>query len=169
MSYTSLWRTPNSRRVVVGGAEILGLEVLDEEGQPADALPSGSTLTVRVCLRYDEAMEDSILGITLHSERAGLEVFSTDTALEGVPLGRKYAGEQTKVEFTFGVPLGSGAYNVEASLKDPKAEGSDVARTEHAATLEITQDGALAPVRGMVDLPTDVEIHGPEGRQERPA
>lgn len=94
---------------------------------------------------------------------------STDTALEGVPLGRKDEGEQTTVDFTFVVPLGSGTYNVDASLTDPQAGGSDVARTEHPATFEITQDGALAPVKGLVDLPTDVEIHGPEGRQERPA
>ncbi len=160
--------TPNTRGVV-GGAEILGIELLDENGKPADTLLSGAPLTVRVRLRYEEAMEDSILGITMHSESAGVEVFSTDTALEGAPLGRKDEGEQTTVEFTFAVPLGSGAYNVDASLKDPQADGSDVARTEHAATFEITQDKALAPVRGMVDLPTDVEIHGPEGRRERPA
>lgn len=160
--------TPNTR-MVVGGAEILGLELLDENGRPADTLFSGAPLTVRVRLRYDEAVEESILGITLHSESTGVEVFSTDTALEGVPLGRKDEGEQTTVDFTFVVPLGSGTYNVDASLTDPQAGGSDVARTEHPATFEITQDGALAPVKGLVDLPTDVEIHGPEGRQERPA
>jgi ABC-2 type transport system ATP-binding protein len=159
--------TPNTRRVV-GGAEILGLELLDENGQPAGTLPSGATLTVRVRLRYDEAMEDSTLGIKLQSERAGVEVFSTDTALEGAPLGRKDAGEQAAVDFTFAVPLGSGTYNVDTSLTDPQANGSDVARTQNAATFEITQDGTLAPVRGLVDLPADVEIHGPEGRQERP-
>jgi ABC-2 type transport system ATP-binding protein len=160
-------RTENTRRVV-GGAEILGIELLDENGQPADALPSGATLTVRVRLRYEDAMENSTLGITLQSERAGVEVFSTDTTLEGVPLGRNDEGEQATVDFTFGVPLGSGAYNVGASLTNPQANGSDVACTEHAATFEITQDGTLAPVRGLVDLPTDVEIHGLEGHQERP-
>ncbi|HYQ84316.1 MAG TPA: Wzt carbohydrate-binding domain-containing protein, partial [Rubrobacter sp.] len=123
----------------------------------------------RVRLRYEETMEDSTLGITLQSERAGVEVFSTDTALEGAPLGRKDAGERAAVDFTFAVPLGSGPYNVDASLTDPQANGSDVARTQNAATFEITQDGALAPVRGLVDLPADVEIHNPEGRQERPA
>jgi hypothetical protein len=160
--------TPNPRGIV-GGAEILGLELLDENGQPADTLPSGATLTVRVRLRYDEAMEDSTLGITLQSERAGLEVFSTDTALEGAPLGRKEAGEQATVDFTLVMPFGPGFYKVEASLTNPQAEDSDVARTQNAATLELTREGALAPVRGLVRLPAKVEIHGQEGRQERPA
>jgi ABC-type polysaccharide/polyol phosphate transport system ATPase subunit len=160
--------TPSPRRIV-GGAEILGLELLDEQGQPADALPSGATLTVRVRLRYDEAMENSTLGITLQSERAGLEVFSTDTALEGTPLGRRDKGEQATVDFTFVMPFGPGIYKVDASLRDPHAEDSDVARTQNGATCEITREGALAPVRGLVRLPAKVEIHTPEGRQERPA
>jgi ABC-type polysaccharide/polyol phosphate transport system ATPase subunit len=158
-------RTPN----IVGGAEILGIELLDESGQPVDALPSGATLTVRVRLRYDEVMEDSTLGIALRSESAGLEVFSTDTALEGTPLGWKDEGEQTTVDFTFVMPFGPGNYKVDASLTDPQAEDSDVVLTRNAATLEITREGALAPVRGLVRLPARVEIHSPEGRQEGPA
>jgi hypothetical protein len=161
-------RTKNTRGVA-GGAEILGLDLLDEHGQPTDALPSGATLTVRVRLRYDEAMENSTLGITLQSERAGLEVFSTDTALERTPLGRKDKGEQATVDFTFVMPFGPGIYKVDASLTDPHAEDSDVARTQNGATFEITREGALAPVRGLVRLPAKVEIHTPEGRQERPA
>jgi ABC-type polysaccharide/polyol phosphate transport system ATPase subunit len=148
--------TPN----IVGGAEILGLELLDENGQPADALPSGATLTVRVRLRYDEAMEDSTLGIALRSEGAGLEVFSTDTVLEGVPLGRRDEGEQATVDFKFGMPLGPGTYKVDATLTDPQADDSCVARTQNGATLEISREGAITPVRGLVRLPARVEIHG---------
>ena len=160
-------RTTNTRWVV-GGAEILGLELLDEVGQPVDKLSSGGRLTVRVRLRYDEAMEESILGITLRSEGAGLEVFSTDTTLEGDPLGRKDAGEHPTVDFTFAVPLGSGTYNVDASLTQPHTDGSDVARTQDAASFEITEEGAISPVRGLVQLPTEVEIHGLKGLQEGP-
>jgi ABC-type polysaccharide/polyol phosphate transport system ATPase subunit len=160
-------KTRNARGVV-GGAEILGLELLDEIGQPVGALPSGATLTVRVPLRYEKAMEDSTLGITLQSKRAGLEVFSTDTALEGVPLGPKDAGEHITVDFEFGVPLESGIYEVGASLKDPQAEGPDVARAQNAATFEITEEGVLAPARGLVRLPANVQIHTQEAWQERP-
>jgi hypothetical protein len=34
--------------------------------------------------------------------------------------------------------------------------------------LEMTKEGALAPVRGLVRLPAKVEIHPQEGRRERP-
>ena len=160
-------RTEKARRVT-GEAEILGLELLDEDGRPVDRLPSGASLTVRVRLRYDEAVEDSALGITLQSKRAGLEVFSTDTALEGVPLGPKDEGEQATVDFTFGVPLRSGAYVVDAVVTDRRAEASDLARTRTAATFRVAQGDGENPIRGLVKLPTEVRIHGLEGRQERP-
>jgi len=155
-------------RWVAGGAEILGLELLDEAGQRVDELCTGGRLRVRVRLRYDEAMEESILGITLSSERAGLEVFSTDTALEGVPLGRREAGEQPTVDFRLVVALGSGTYNVDASLRDAHGEGSEVARTQKAASIEITEEGAISPVRGLVRLPASVEVDGQEGLKEGP-
>jgi hypothetical protein len=72
------------------------------------------------------------------------------------------------VDFRLVMPLGPGIYKVDASLTDPQAEDSYVARTQDAATLEITKEGALAPVRGLVRLPAKVEIHTQEGRRERP-
>ena len=155
-------------RSVPGKAEIFGLELLDEDGQAAGKLPSGERLTVRACVRYEEAVEDSVLGIALHSERAGLAVFSTDTALEGAGLGRKEAGEQTTVDFSFQVPLEPGAYNVLASLTIPQGENQDVAHAQDTATFEIIQEGAPGPVSGLVRLPANVEIHGLEARQEGP-
>jgi ABC-type polysaccharide/polyol phosphate transport system ATPase subunit len=155
-------------RRVTGGAEILDLELLDDNGHPAETLPSGAALTVRVNARYDETVEDSTLGITLRSKRAGLEVFSTDTALEGTPLGPKYEGDQATVDFTFGVPLRSGAYIVDAAVTAPQAEDSDLARTQNAAAFKVTEEGSENPVRGLVKLPAKVRVHGLEGQQERP-
>ena len=154
------------QRPVTGEAEILGLELLDENGQPVDTLPSGTNLTVRVHVRYKQAVEDSTLGITLLAKRGRLQVFSTDTALEGLPPGQK--GEQATVDFTFGVPLRSGAYRVDATVTSPKAEDADLARTQNAATFRVTESGSLTPVRGLVHLPTEIRVHGLEGRRERP-
>lgn len=155
-------------RPLTGEAEILDLELLDERGNPVNKLPSGARLTVRVQLRYTEPVEGSTLGITLRSKRAGLDVFSTDTDLEGAPLGRKEKGEQATVDFTFGVPLRSAAYIVDATLTASQEEGSDLARTQNVATFRVTEDDTLAPVRGLVQLPAEVRVHGLEGRQERP-
>ncbi|HET7270385.1 MAG TPA: ABC transporter ATP-binding protein [Rubrobacter sp.] len=155
------------QKPVTGEAEIVDLELLDENGHPVKRLPSGASLTIRVHLLYKEAVEDSTLGITLRSKRGGLDVFSTDTALEGAPLGRKEEGEQVTVDFTFGVPLHSAGYIVDAAVTAPEVEGSELARRQDAA-FRVTEGGALDPVRGLVQLPTEVRVHGLEGQQGRP-
>ena len=145
-------------------ARIEGVEVLDENGRPVEELSSGSTLTVRVHIRYEKAVSDSTLGITLHSKRARVDVFSTDTAREQVPLGQRAEGERATVDFTFGVPLQPGSYNVNATVSDPQGENLD---QMDAAVFKLTRSGDESPVQGLVLLPTTVEIHGPE--QERPS
>jgi ABC-type polysaccharide/polyol phosphate transport system ATPase subunit len=146
------------------GIEHVGL--LDENREPVDELPSGSALTVRVHLQYMKTVSDSALGITLHSKRAGVDVFSTDTELEKTPLGRKEEGERATVDFTFGVPLQPGSYSVVATVSDSRRENIYLDRTE-AAVFKITRSRIESSVQGLVHLPTKVEIHGPEGEQER--
>ena len=51
-----------------GEARIRGVEVLDERYNPAQAVPFGSTVTVRVYLEYLEAVKDSELIISLHEK-----------------------------------------------------------------------------------------------------
>jgi ABC-2 type transport system ATP-binding protein len=51
-----------------GEAIIRGVEVLDERHRPAQAVPFGSTVTVRVYLEYLEAVKESELIISLHEK-----------------------------------------------------------------------------------------------------
>jgi len=145
-------------------AGIQGVQVLDDKGEPAGEVPSGSRITVRVHARYAAAVEESALGITLHSKRAGVDVFSTDTSREETPLGQRQEGEQVTVDFTFEVPLQPGSYNVAATVYDP--QGETLERTD-AGTFKVTSSGEDRPLKGLVLLPTTVEIHSPEGEQEK--
>jgi ABC-2 type transport system ATP-binding protein len=141
-----------------GEAGIERVEVLDENGGTVDEVSSGSTLTVRVHIQYAKAVSDSVLGITLHSKRAGVDAFSTET-----PLGERKAGERVAVDFTFEVPLQPGSYNVGAAVSD--SEGKTLDRTDAAVTFKLTRSGEERSVKGLVRLPTTVEIHSPEGEQ----
>jgi hypothetical protein len=94
-----------------------------------------------------------------------------DTAREGVPLGRKEEGEQARIDFTFGVPLGPGAFKVDASLTNPQTEDSDVESTavlaKKSASLEITEEEAPSGARGLVRMPVKIEIQEPSCRRNR--
>jgi hypothetical protein len=143
------------------------VQVLDDKGEPVSEVPSGSRITVRVHVRYAAAVEESALGITLHSKRAGADVFSTDTSREETPLGQRREGEQAMVDFTFEVPLQAGSYSIRVTVSDPQREVLD--RMDAAAVFKVTNPGNEPSVQGLVRLPTKVEIRGPDGEQERPS
>jgi ABC-2 type transport system ATP-binding protein len=157
-----------SPRQDAGEAEIEAVRVLDEEGEPAGEVPSGAVVTVRVNARYSAAVEESAIGITLRSKKAGVEVFSTDTGREGSPLGPKETGEQTTVDFTFGVPLQPGTNTVDAAAFGGREEAACLDRADGAASFKVTRAGSELPVGGLVRLPTKVDIHGPDGGLEGP-
>jgi ABC-2 type transport system ATP-binding protein len=146
-----------------GEASILRTELLDGTGRQVRAVDSGTALTVRVHLRYERSLEESVVGITVR-DKAGISVFSTNTAEEGAPLGRRGEGEQVAVDFRFDVPLRPGEYGVDAAVFDPREEGSplDVA---DGTSFEISRS---RPVRGLIYLPTTVEIHDPERESGSP-
>jgi ABC-type polysaccharide/polyol phosphate transport system ATPase subunit len=167
-------RTPSSKnssaqgpRGGTGEVRIQRVQLLDESQMPVDELPSGSTLTVRVHLRYAKTVEDSVLGITLHSKRDGVDIFSTDTTREKTPLGQREESEQATVDFTFEAPLQPGSYSVDAVVSDPQRKDLYLDRVDAAAVFKLTRSGSEG--QGLVHLPTTVEIHDPEGEQERPS
>ena len=149
-------------------AEIRSIEVLDERGEPASEVPSGSKMTVRVGARYAAAVEESTIGITLRSKRFEVDVFSTDTTREGTPPGRREAGEEAWVDFTFEVPLRPGKYDVGAAVTASREEDPSLDRAEESASFKITGVGSDLSFGSMVHLPTHVEVHDPGNEQERP-
>ena len=67
-----------------GEARIRNVELLDERLRPVEAVPSGSTVTVRVHLEYLEAVEDSKVIIALRQQE---EQEQTESLFHGPNLG----------------------------------------------------------------------------------
>ena len=144
-------------------AEIQALELLDENENVVTELSSNSALTARIHLRFAETLEDSALRINLHSKKAGVDIFSTNTNREGAPLGRRERDTRLTVDFTLETPLKVGNYVATVTAYDPVLEGSALDRAE--STFRIVRPEAGRPVRGLVELPTRVEIHEREEQQ----
>ena len=155
-------------RQATGEAEIVRVELLDESREPVVEVPTGTGLTVRLHTRYAQAVEDSTLGIVLR-DRSGRLLFATSTALEGAPLGFRDEGESVTIDFTFGVPLRPGGYSVDAAVSVPGTAGRILARSKETATFEIVPGMKDRPVRGLIYLPTAVEIHDQDREEQGPA
>jgi energy-coupling factor transporter ATP-binding protein EcfA2 len=107
-----------------GRAEILLLETLGADGHPTAVWRSGEIATVRVTVRYHDAVAEPVIGIMIRT-RIGLEVYGTNTELEKVSTGTCAAGVRMQVEFAFGCELCPGEYTITAASHDADGTAHD--------------------------------------------
>lgn len=141
--------TPRLRRGD-GRAEILGLELLGETGQPAAVLRSGELAVVRVQVRFRQAVADPVVGLLLRS-RAGMNVYGTNTELERLPLGPCAAGDVLQISFTFRCELCPQEYTVTVASHDPDGVWHDWLEDAVAfAVADSRYTGGVANLRATV-------------------
>lgn len=141
-----------------GEVRVRNVEILDEFLQPTDKVASGAAITVRMHLEYLEAVEGSLLRMSLRSE-AGLDMFSTNTNREKAPLGARSAGERVVVDFTFDVPFKPGNYSVTAAVSPRRDPRIYLDWIDVATVLKIDRADDQRTIQGMVHLPAKVEVH----------
>ena len=144
-----------------GEARIQSVELLDDLGTPVEALAQESNLTVRVRLRYARAVDNAIVGIVLRNED-GLDVFSTDTALQKTPLGERRAGEGVVVDFSFRVPLRHGRYSVTATVSRSANRSEFLDWIGVAGVFNVSRPPNGEAFAGLVHLPTRIEVFEPD-------
>jgi hypothetical protein len=93
------------------------------------------------------------------------ELFSTSTALEGVPLKEMKQGDQVIVDFTFEVPLRKGRYSISAGVRAGGEEDSYLDRIDVAMIFRVARRRDRKPLRGVVHLPTEIKVHTPAGER----
>jgi hypothetical protein len=145
------------QRRPTGEAEILDVKLLDADRQPADRVPSGGNLTVRVRARYARDVERSAFGAVLR-DSSGTLLFATSTEMEESSLGARAEGEVVTVDFTFGVPFRPGDYGVEATVSG-KA-GRLLGRTEEATAFQVVAGERQAG--SAIQWTAKVEVHDRE-------
>ncbi|MFN7993914.1 MAG: Wzt carbohydrate-binding domain-containing protein [Bryobacteraceae bacterium] len=101
-----------------GRAQIVNLELLGESGQPAAIIRSGELTVVRVHVRFNQAVADPVIGLMIRS-RAGMNVYGTNTELEGLKLGPCAAGEMLRLTFAFRCELCNQEYTLTIASHDP--------------------------------------------------
>jgi lipopolysaccharide transport system ATP-binding protein len=83
-----------------GASRITSVELIDRTGAPTRNLQPGESVTIRVTAQAEKTLEDPVVGVLIRN-RLGIDVFGTNTRIEGVDFGNVAAGETFEVEFTF--------------------------------------------------------------------
>ncbi|MGA2881721.1 MAG: Wzt carbohydrate-binding domain-containing protein [Bryobacteraceae bacterium] len=129
-----------------GRAEILSLETLGADGNPTAVWQSGENATVRVTVRYHDAVEEPVVGIMIRT-RIGLEVYGTNTELEKVSTGSCTAGVRMQIEFAFRCDLCPGEYTITAASHD--ADGTAHDWVDDAIAVAVTDSRYTAGVANL--------------------
>jgi ABC-type polysaccharide/polyol phosphate transport system ATPase subunit len=133
-----------------GCSRIERVDLLGPDGSPAAAFETGSRMTARVLARFYYPVEDPIVGILIRN-RLGIDVFGTNTRVEGKQLGAFQPGDSLEVEFSFHCLLTQQDYTLTAATQH--WDGSSQDWLDDVVSFAVSDDRATA---GLVSLPTGI-------------
>jgi ABC-type polysaccharide/polyol phosphate transport system ATPase subunit len=83
-----------------GSSRIIDAQLLDRDLRPVQTVESGEPVTVRIRARFEADVDRPIVGLLIRN-RLGLDVFGTNTRIEGHDLGSFARGETIEIDFGF--------------------------------------------------------------------
>lgn len=148
---------PASYRHGDGTSRIASVQLLDERGCAVDGVGSGDRVVVRVEAQFARGTEDPIVGILIRN-RLGMDVFGTNTRVEGRRLGRFEEGQILEVDFEFECMLTQQEYTLTAAVQN--WDGSSQEWLDGVMAFTVTDVRAAA---GVVSLPVSIAVRRREG------
>ena len=148
---------PNiDRRHGDGRAEVLGIGVFDEQGQPLHLLEPLTRIQVRMSVRARKRVASPLAGFLLRNQ-LGMDFSGTDTAREGCAIAAMDPGDVCTVSFHIDLPE---LYPAAFSFSPFVSEGGATCDwIDNALTLQMSRSEGQA--YGYVHLPCRVEVHPP--------
>jgi hypothetical protein len=141
-----------------GRAEILGIAVLDEHGEPLHLLDPGISIVVRISVRAKGDLALPMVGFMLRNQ-LGMDFSGTNTAREGYELTPMQDGDVVTVDFHLQLPeLYPGAFSFSPAI----ADGTPAAYTmcdwiDNAVALQMTR--SENEIYGFLRVPCRVEVN----------
>jgi lipopolysaccharide transport system ATP-binding protein len=98
-----------------GEATVEDIAILNEQGERAEMLASGTPATLRIKVAIKADIPNLTLGIRI-KDRLGMNIFGTNTHHMGQPIGATRAGQTLTIDYRFTLDLGPGSYSVATAL-----------------------------------------------------
>jgi lipopolysaccharide transport system ATP-binding protein len=105
-------------------AEVIAVELIGRDGEPARVVESGEPVVVRVTSQFHAEQPDPMVGIMIRT-RIGMDVYGTNTKLEKLSLGHCHPGDTLEVEFHFDCWLAPQEYTLTVATQHPDGSSHD--------------------------------------------
>jgi ABC-type polysaccharide/polyol phosphate transport system ATPase subunit len=141
-----------------GRAEILGIAVLDERGQPAHLLEPLAKFIVRISVRAKDDVPLPIVGFMLRNH-LGIDFSGTNTAREGHELPPMAGGDIVTVDFHIDLPeLYPASFSFSPAIADGTLQGYKMCDwIDNAVALQMGH--SEGQIYGYLHLPCRVEVN----------
>lgn len=134
-----------------GASRVLEVALLDAKRGKAASVEPGDPLIIRVRARAEKDLEQPVVGVLIRN-RLGIDVWGTNTRVEGVDIGAVKAGHEFEVEFAFDCALTRQDYTLTVATQYPEGYSQDWLDDALAFTVVDTRELA-----GLLNLKTKVE------------
>jgi lipopolysaccharide transport system ATP-binding protein len=117
-------RVASQRRHGDRSSEILNVDFVDQAGAPVSTVETGQRVAVRIRCRFNRRQTEPLIGVLIRN-RIGIEVYGTNTRIEGQDLGTFEAGEELQVEFAFACWLTPQHYTLTVATQNSDGTSND--------------------------------------------
>jgi ABC-type polysaccharide/polyol phosphate transport system ATPase subunit len=107
-----------------GTSEIIEAELLDSNGRRISAIESGTPVVVRVRAVFHKAASEPVIGLLIRN-RYGIDVYGTNTRVEGMQLPDMRAGDTVTADFSFTCSLTRQQYTVTVATQFSDGRSQD--------------------------------------------
>ena len=137
-------------------AEIIGIEILNKNGDEQGRFQGGEEIVIRIQVRFNEDVENFVLG-NIFRNRYGLNIYGTNTLWQGMDAPDFRKGEECRVIFRHRAAFATGTYSINPAASAVLGEDSyqTLDWINNAAIIEIYNPEKM---EGYVSLPTEIEI-----------
>ncbi|MBI3207976.1 MAG: ABC transporter ATP-binding protein [Candidatus Solibacter usitatus] len=129
-----------------GTSRITDLRLLDASEQAVTDIASGARIVIRLHARFHAASQEPIAGILIRN-RLGMDVYGTNTRIEGVSLGKFATGDLLELDFAFDCRLARHEYTVTAAMQH--ADGASQDWLDDALSFRVA---AAKEIAGVADM-----------------
>jgi lipopolysaccharide transport system ATP-binding protein len=141
-----------------GRAEVLGIAVLDEQGEPVHLLQPSQRITVRISVRARDGISQPIVGFMMRNH-LGIDFSGTNTAREGYDLPTMMADDVYTVDFHLEMPeLYPASFSFSPAIADGTLLGYKMCDwIDNAFALQMGH--SPGEIYGFLRLPCRVEVN----------
>lgn len=135
-----------------GGSTIERLRLLNDAGDDSASFRPGETITLHAEVRFHRACENPMVGVLIRS-RLNIDVFGTNTRIEGLELGSFDAGDLAELRFRIPCWLTRQEYTVTVAIQNEDGTSQDWRDDILSFQVIDSEDRA-----GLMQMPVKVEV-----------